>query len=71
MAKFAQCDCCPTKDDWSYEAGKPILDGGVIIQFRSEGNDDFERTVDLCLHCRKKLESFLSSLTTQNKKETK
>lgn len=59
MSKYAICDECGERDDWTGDKG-PILDGGVVLQFRAESmGDDISWEAELCPACRKRLlESF-------------
>jgi len=56
MAKLAKCDNCGATDDWSMVRGRPFLHAGATIRFRSDtGDEDPERTVEICDECVGKL----------------
>lgn len=62
--KLAQCDSCGETDDVCYDR-VPLLDGGVVIQFRREGNPDFQRELEICFRCREKLLAALPALAKE------
>lgn len=52
MSKFAICDFCGDKDDWSMGKG-PFLPDGLLIQFRSyRGGEEIETELEICESCK-------------------
>lgn len=55
MSKFAICDLCGEKDDWSMGKG-PFLPHGVVLQFRSDNDsEDAEAELEICESCKNEL----------------
>lgn len=55
MSKYAICDNCGEKDDYSMERGKPILYQGAVIQIREDDGDKFQCELEICNTCVEKL----------------
>jgi hypothetical protein len=52
MSKWAVCDNCGEKDDWSID-GRPFFNGGANLQLRDEsGSEEFDHTLEVCPNCR-------------------
>ena len=54
MSRYAHCDNCGAKDDCCFEANHPILQGGLLLQFRDD-DSGFEGELELCEECRAQL----------------
>ncbi len=61
--KYAQCDNCGEKDDWTI-GNQTFLPAGAVIQLRPDsGGEEYERELELCDGCRNELFEKFPNLT--------